>query len=212
MRPSPVREAYDAWSSTYDADANLTRDLDALVTRKLLSGTRCKAVVELGCGTGKNTALLARLGKEVLALDFSPSMIERAQRKVRAPNVTFRVADLSKPWPTHDGHAQLLCCNLVLEHIKDLGPIFAQAKRSLAPQGDFLIVELHPFRQYFGGQAQFTHASKTTLIPAFTHHASEFVKAARAHGLALDRFDEWWHAKDDGKAPRLISFLFKRSA
>ena len=30
-----VKEGYNAWASTYDTDANLTRDLDRTVTRRL---------------------------------------------------------------------------------------------------------------------------------------------------------------------------------
>jgi malonyl-CoA O-methyltransferase len=46
-----VKEAYDEWSSSYDDDRNLTRDLDHQVTREMLSGFRCDSIIELGCGT-----------------------------------------------------------------------------------------------------------------------------------------------------------------
>jgi protein-L-isoaspartate O-methyltransferase len=35
-------------------------------------------VLEIGCGTGKNTSVLAQIGEKVLALDFSENMIEKA--------------------------------------------------------------------------------------------------------------------------------------
>lgn len=55
-----IQAAYDNWSATYDADENLTRDLDQTVTRETLMGLRSKSVVEIGCGTGKNTLLLSQ--------------------------------------------------------------------------------------------------------------------------------------------------------
>ena len=32
-----IRDAYNAWAATYDTDRNLTRDLDAQVTRATLA-------------------------------------------------------------------------------------------------------------------------------------------------------------------------------
>ena len=49
-----------SFAVTYDADRNRTRDLDAEVTRRALAGNRFRSVVEVGCGTGKNTTLRAQ--------------------------------------------------------------------------------------------------------------------------------------------------------
>src|SRR6266567_4824964 len=94
-----IRQAYSDWSATYDLDRNLTRDLDQAVTRNILANLHCKSVLELGCGTGKNTALLAEIGERICAIDFSPSMIGKAKQKWRLDNVSFAVADITEPWP-----------------------------------------------------------------------------------------------------------------
>jgi malonyl-CoA O-methyltransferase len=73
-----IPEAYDYWSSTYDTVENLTRDLDRIITRDSLADFQCKTILEVGCGTGKNTALLAKIGEQVLALDISRRMIRKA--------------------------------------------------------------------------------------------------------------------------------------
>src|SRR5438270_11174541 len=78
-----IQQAYSDWSATYDLDRNLTRDLDQAVTKNTLASLHCKSVLELGCGTGKNTALLAEIGERICAIDFSRSMIERAKDKLR---------------------------------------------------------------------------------------------------------------------------------
>src|SRR5687768_3604663 len=97
-----IQDAYTDWSATYDSDRNLTRDLDQHVARQQLAQLRCKSILELGCGTGKNTPLLASIGEHVQALDFSEGMIEKARAKVTAPNVTFDIADITKRWPCQD--------------------------------------------------------------------------------------------------------------
>ncbi len=205
-----VQQAYDLWSANYDADHNITRDLDRTVTAATLGELRCRSVLEIGCGTGKNTPLLAKIGERVTAVDFSAGMLAQAKAKIADPNVTFQVADITQPWPVANQSQNLITCNLILEHIPDLGIVFAEASRSLAPGGQLFISELHPFRQYQGSQARFEQAGETTFIPAFTHHISDFLTAATQNGLALTAVNEWWHEADDGKPPRLITFLWQK--
>jgi malonyl-CoA O-methyltransferase len=251
-----VQDAYTAWSVTYDEDRNRTRDLDREVTAATLGGIRdgvfggaaaspdCAApatlgaapssaapfgaVVEIGCGTGKNTLFLASLAGQVTALDFSAGMLARAREKVAAAgvtNVTFVETDLTQPWPVAAGGADLVVCNLVLEHIADLHFIFAAAARALRPRGCFFVCELHPFRQYLGTQATFQRAGtageagtaaeasaagEAVLIDAYVHHMGDFLAAAKAAGMTMDSLKEWWHAEDAGKPPRLVSFLFRK--
>ena len=205
-----TQEAYNHWSSTYDQDRNLTRDLDRTVTRNILANLRCQSVLEMGCGTGKNTALLAEIGEEVFAFDFSQAMIEKARQKLRAGNVSFVVTDLTQRWPCKERAVDLIACNLVLEHIRDLSLIFAEADRVLVQGGRFFICELHPFRQYQGTKANFQRDQQTTEIEAFVHHFSDFTAAAADAGLSLTSVKEWWHEEDHGKPPRLVSFMFAK--
>lgn len=198
------------WSQTYDRDRNLTRDLDYAVTRTVFADLGFNSVVEIGCGTGKNTAQLATIAAKVHALDFSASMLAKAREKVSSGNVTFTVADLTLPWPCTAQSADLVACNLVLEHIGDLAFVFAEAARVLVAGGRFFVCELHPFRQYQGAQARFQRDQAVTEVPAFVHHLSDFTNAADANGFVVERFQEWWHEEDQDKSPRLASFMFRR--
>lgn len=210
-RSRRVREAYTAWSATYDLDRNLTRDLDGEVTREILGARHARCALEIGCGTGKNTVWLAERSAYLLALDLSPGMVQRARQKVTAPHVDFALADLTQGLPCSAQRFDLITCNLVLEHIDRLDPVFAQAARCLTADGLLLVSELHPFRQYQGAQARFTDASACTVgVPAFAHHVSDFLAAATQAGLRLLRFREWWHRDDTARPPRLATFEFQR--
>jgi malonyl-CoA O-methyltransferase len=205
-----VQSAYNAWASTYDTDLNRTRDLDFTATRQVLGQEQFGLVVELGCGTGKNTPFYAQVGQHVHALDFSEGMLAQARAKLALSNVYFSVADLTARWPVESEAADLVAGNLVLEHIEDLGFIFAEAGRVLATEGRFFLSELHPFRQYQGTQANFQRGAENTPIPAFVHHLSDYVSAASAGGLKLAQLNEWWHAEDAGKPPRLVTLVFEK--
>jgi malonyl-CoA O-methyltransferase len=205
-----IRTAYDRWSHTYDTDRNLTRDLDQAVTRRILAGLESHSVVEIGCGTGKNTLWLSQIAERVQAIDASAAMLEKAKAKVNSTNVTFTIGDITKPWICDDASADLITCNLVLEHIQDLSFIFSEASRILVKGGFFFISELHPFRQYRGTKAKFQNNQETIEITAFTHHISEFINVAKVYGFSLQDFQEWWHENDQDKPPRIATFLFMK--
>lgn len=211
MDNTGIDAAYSAWAPSYDSDRNLTRDLDQIVTARMLDGRGYARIVEAGCGTGKNTPFFARIGESVLALDFSPGMLAIARDRVREKNVRFEQANLLEPWPVAAESAALVSCNLVLEHIEDIQCIFNEAARVLMGGGVFFVSELHPHKQYLGSQARFTTGQQVeTRIAAFTHHISDFLRAADATGLRLEKLEESWHREDDGAPPRLISFVFHK--
>ena len=207
-----IQNAYNEWSDVYDTNTNLTRDLDSTVTRNMLADRHFDSILELGCGTGKNTVIFVEIGDHVHALDFSEGMIQKAREKVKEENVRFEAADLTERWDYNDNAFDLISCNLVLEHIKDLSHIFSEATRVLKTGGQFLVNELHPFRQYKGTKARFERGDETFEVEAFVHHISDFIQTAEANGLTLVKLNEYWHAEDAGKPPRLVSFIFEKQA
>ena len=210
---SDVAQAYDRWSRRYDDDHNATRDLDARVVRQSplhVAGTR---ILELGCGTGKNSEWLAAQASSLVALDFSPGMLDVARRRVRSERVRFVEHDITRPWPVEPSSIDLVVGNLVLEHVRDLGPIFAEAVRVLRTGGELFLCELHPYRQLRGGQAHFEDAETNETVPvtAYRHSVSEYVNGGIAAGFRLRELGE--HVEESaaaGVAPRLLSVLFER--
>ncbi len=216
-QPSPITDAYDRWSVSYDADRNATRDLDAAILRRTPLDLDGRDVVELGCGTGKNTGWLAERARTVLALDFSDGMLARARERLAAQagaaSVRFVRHDVREPWPATLASVDVVVGNLVLEHVEALAPVYAEAARVLRPGGQLLLCELHPERQRRGGQAHFTDVASgdTVHVPAHRHTVSEYVNGGIAAGLTLRHLGEWLEdgAPDDAP-PRLLSVLFTR--
>jgi len=211
--PADVADAYDRWSRQYDDDQNATRDLDAFVLRQVplrLAGAR---VLEVGCGTGKNSAWLVSQARELIALDFSPGMLDVARRRVRASTARFVEHDITRPWPAESASVDVVVGNLVLEHVHELAPVFAEAARVLRPGGQLFFCELHPYRQLRGGQAHFVDArtDETVHVAAYRHTVSEYVTDALAAGLTLRALGEWLEPNAEPNAPpRLLSLLLER--
>ncbi|NNE24652.1 MAG: class I SAM-dependent methyltransferase [Rhizobiales bacterium] len=202
-----VKTGYDAWARNYDDMDNATRDLDATALRQTLASVSANDVLELGCGTGKNTAWLANQFGHVTAVDFSASMLNVARQKASAKNISFYQYDISKPWPADSTKFDLVTCNLVLEHIADLHFIYKEAERVLRPGGQLFLCELHPYRQLKGGQAQYVSRTGDSIpIATYVHSFAEFINEALAVDLVVSGVKEWHAPSDD--MPRLLSLLF----
>jgi ubiquinone/menaquinone biosynthesis C-methylase UbiE len=205
-----IASAYDRWAETYDTDDNATRDLDAVVLRRALPDPVDRDVLEVGCGTGKNTSWLAERARRVVAMDFSPKMLGVARTRVLDRNVSFIHHNACEAWPFADASFDIVVSDLILEHVADIAPIFTKAARVLRPGGYLFISELHPFRQVRGGQAHFVDAGtrRTVYVPAFVHAVSEYLNVGIMSGFTIEGVGEWRGEGDEDA--RLFTVLFRR--
>jgi len=207
-----VQKGYNTWAKIYDTNPNKTRDLEGVALRETLASYTFDQVLELGCGTGKNTFWLADRAKSLVGLDISEEMLAIAKEKNKYPNVRLQLADIQQDWDALDNSIDLVSCSLTLEHIEDLNIIFAQAAKKLQPNGLFYICELHPFKQYLGTKARFEVDGKLIELVVFIHHVSEFLEVAKNNGFELVSLKEWFDENENGKLPRLVSFVFKTAS
>ena len=205
-------QAYNEWASQYDTNANKTRDLEALAIRNVLEGATFEHILEIGCGTGKNTEWLQEHCDALIGFDFSEEMLAKAKEKITVSHVEFRWADIRRPWFLPDEHFDLVSFSLVLEHIEDIGFIFSEAQRVLKPGGLLYLGEFHPFKQYQGSKARFEQANgEVFVLECYTHHTGEFFTAAVQHGLQCIDLQEWFD--EDGEhveVPRVLTLVFRK--
>lgn len=205
-----ISEAYNHWAEIYDSNKNKTRDLDKKATQQTLQKIDFETVVELGCGTGKNTEWLVLKAKSVTAMDFSEGMLAKAKAKINSPKAQFRQADVTQNWNIPKESTDLITCNLILEHIEDLETVFQQAFQTLKKGGHFFVCELHPFKQYMGSKARYENENgEVEVLEVYTHHISEFIDTAESCGFSLKELKEWFD-EDNAEFPRLISLVFKK--
>jgi malonyl-CoA O-methyltransferase len=217
--PKNIRTAYDRWSENYDTQENPTRDLDGVVLRRLFPEVAGRTVVECGCGTGKNTIWLAQRCQRLIALDFSEGMLEIARGKIDAAHVRFYPHDIRRPWPVEEETADTVLFNLILEHIDDLRPVFANAVQVMRPGARMLLSEYHPDRLNAGDGARFISdgSEEVEIVSSFTHTLIDYSDATSAAGLLLLSSTEWGDdvlglesVEEDLQGPRILSMVFEK--
>jgi ubiquinone/menaquinone biosynthesis C-methylase UbiE len=127
------------------------RLVDAFVE---LSGLKPGArVVDLGCGSGTFTALLARKGYDCVGLDISAKLIAVGRGKY--PGIEFVEGDIERlPFPDASFDGVLL--SGVVHHFPDPSRCAAEAARVLRPQGRFVAFDpnrLNPFMWLYRDRA-----------------------------------------------------------
>lgn len=103
---------------------------DLLARVPLRAPKRC---IDLGCGPGNSTELVAQRFPEAATegLDSSPDMLEKARK--RLPNLSFVLGDVAT-WSDAAGY-DLIFANAVLQWLPDHQGLFPRLARSLAPGG-----------------------------------------------------------------------------
>ncbi len=206
-----IKQSYNQWSDQYDTNDNKTRDLDKIVTENTLSKYNFNHVLELGCGTGKNTGWFAEKAKEVVSVDFSEKMLSIAIEKVQRENVQFQQGDINQEWEVANNHFDLITSSLTLEHISNLDFIFTEANKKLKSSGLFFISELHPNKQYSGSKARYQSDDGNPVeLTVFLHHLSDYLISGKLNNFRLLELDEWFDQNHRQEIPRLISFVFQK--
>lgn len=95
-----------------------------------------KTVLDLGCGSGRYTKELVRLGAKVEGIDKSDKLIKIA--KTELPQVNFNVGSVEK-LPYLDSTFDYVFSGLVIDYFPNLKKTFAEISRVLKDGGSFLL-------------------------------------------------------------------------
>ena len=152
-----------------------------------------RSVVDLGCGPGNLTALLARRwpDADVLGLDSSPEMIAKAS----AAGVRFEVGDL-RDWASEDsGQVDVLVSNATLQwvpgHLELLPRLVERVVR-----GGWLAFQVpgnfdepsHTIRQELASEAQYAAHTAGVAVPD-SHDPATYLEVLAAVGCTVDAWE-----------------------
>jgi demethylmenaquinone methyltransferase/2-methoxy-6-polyprenyl-1,4-benzoquinol methylase len=137
-----VRRMFDRIAPVYDAMNRLmTAGLDRrwrrlTVAEAVRPGDR---VLDACCGTGDLAIASLRVAREVVGVDFSPAMLERARRK--APAVEWVQGDVLA-LPFDDASFDAATVGFGVRNLDDLDGGLAELRRVLRPGGRLAILEI----------------------------------------------------------------------
>ncbi len=144
MSSDSLWEQHAAWWQqrfTEGADPEYEEQILPLVQRHLRSAQR---VLDVGCGEGQVARHIARGGAEVVGLDPTASQIRQAHSRGGLPRFVQAAAE-QLPFRRDTFDAVVLC--LAIEHIDPFEPAIDEIARVLAPDGQFLLLLVHPLLQ-----------------------------------------------------------------
>jgi ubiquinone/menaquinone biosynthesis C-methylase UbiE len=154
--------------------------------------------MEFGCGTGTTSLIHAPYVKEVIAYDYSPGMIDIANKKKydqRVENVTFEVKAVVDI-PFHNETYDVIMAHSILHLTQNNEQILKNVYQALRPGGffvsssgcikemNFLIQKIIPFM---------TSVGKAPDITKFT--ADELIQLHKKVGFKV--YDAWKYKKGE---------------
>ena len=99
---------------------------------------RGKRVLDAGSGAGYGSAELARTAQSVVGVDRAPEAVDFARAHYQFPNLFFEQASCTA-LPHPDGVFDLVVAFEVIEHLEDWREFLLEARRVLAPTGQFIV-------------------------------------------------------------------------
>ena len=110
--------------------------------------SRQQPILEIGCGSGADTATLAAAGCQVVAFDLSPEAVRQAKQRV--PSATIACRDVRQPFPL--ASAGVVVASLSLHYFAwDETLAIADRIRALLDDGGVLLCRLNSTEDHHFG-------------------------------------------------------------
>jgi ubiquinone/menaquinone biosynthesis C-methylase UbiE len=94
-------------------------------------------VLDVGCGEGRFTAELARVGARVVGIDVAEEPLRRA--RARHPELDLRLVGDGREWELADAGFDLVWAGEVIEHVADTAAWLSEVRRVLRPGASLLL-------------------------------------------------------------------------
>lgn len=207
--PSIAR--YDPVADFYVAEVGDSVDDPATAALLgLIGDVAGSRLLDLACGQGRVTRVLARRGAVVTGADLSDALITRAQAAEETDRlgIEYIVADVGDESAFAAASFDGVVCNFGVSDIDDLDGTLATVYQALKPGGFFVISLLHPCFPgwtekvsaswppgggYFSEGWWRAEASSSKLrqqVGANHRMISTYLNALTGHGLAIDAVAE----------------------
>ncbi|UCD97094.1 MAG: class I SAM-dependent methyltransferase [Candidatus Bathyarchaeota archaeon] len=115
---------------------------------KLLGNVEGKDVLEIGCGGGHNTIVLAKWGARSTGLDISEEQLKHAERLAHEHKVAvqFHLGNMEQMEMFPDANFDIVLSSCAIGYSENIERTFHEAFRVLRRGGAFVFCVVHPFR------------------------------------------------------------------
>ena len=112
----------------------------------LLGEVKGKNVLEIGCGGGQNTVVLAKWGAKAAGLDISDEQIMHARKLAEREGVkaSFTVGNMEDLSVFGDESTDIVLSSFGVGYVEDIAKTFKEIFRVLRNSGVFVFAEVHP--------------------------------------------------------------------
>ncbi|KAJ7184656.1 methyltransferase small domain protein [Mycena filopes] len=190
----PVTEAYERWAQTYDSDGNVLQLLDSELVDELLPtllSDPVESIVDLGCGTGRNTEKLLRYQniQRIYGLDATPAMLAQAKERMTMedPRLSLHQYDILTNSPTSESllpaSVDAVISTLVIEHLPSLPAFFNRAHAMLRVGGWIFVTNMHEDMGAITGAGFVDEGGVRVTMDKFVHTIADVENAALACGF-----------------------------
>ncbi|MDB6082419.1 MAG: class SAM-dependent methyltransferase [Gammaproteobacteria bacterium] len=178
--------AYERWAAAYPPTAhNPLMRAEQRAMMDLCPGVAGRRVLDLACGSGRYTRLLAEeLAGEMFAVDFCVPMLQqvRGARRVLASMMQLPFVDRS---------FDVVISGLALGHAAGVEPWMTEVARVLEVGGTLLYSDFHPDAAGAGLPRSFKDADdRLVTVPHRRYPVAAQVQAAAAAGLHVEAVHE----------------------
>lgn len=144
----------DLWNKSAQAWVDFVRtgkdydreELNNPAMFKMLENIKGKRVLDLACGEGYNTRIIARKGAKVTGIDFSKELIGYAikQEQKDTLGITYYISDAGNLAIFKNNTFDIVTCFMALQDIENYQKAIKEAFRVLKRRGRFVFVIPHP--------------------------------------------------------------------
>jgi malonyl-CoA O-methyltransferase len=179
MTALSAREGYRLWASSY-ADETAISFLETELTAELTPRLEGLRLLDAGCGTGRR--LHGTGAALAIGVDLSPEML--AAGAGADPRVETMVGDI-RDLPLPDRAFDVIWCRLVIGHLPDCAPAYAELARVADAGARLVVTDFHPAAYAAGHRRTFRHGGQVHEIEHYVHDLVRQATTARAAGWRL---------------------------
>jgi ubiquinone/menaquinone biosynthesis C-methylase UbiE len=182
MSALSAQEAYRRWAPAYDEE-NAFSAIECDLVERQSPSPRGMRLLDVGSGTGRRlvgTGALRAVGVEACV-----EMLSAARRThAFGPEVWLLQGD-ARDLPLPDSLFDLVWCRLMIGHVPDCAPVYAEIARVTVPGARVVVTDFHPAAHEAGLRRTFRDGDEVLEIEHFVHPLQNHLAAAQASGLEL---------------------------